>query len=72
LISLFHNQLFIVVSMAQRKHFSWTSLGPLKMEKPDKIPFYKISYHGFTYKQTLILVSPLSFKNSNPYSKKKC
>jgi len=30
-------------------------------------PFYKItSYQGFTSKQTLILVSPLSFKNSNP------
>ena len=48
----------------------------LKMEKTwyfsdiflaRKKTFYKISsYQGFTSKQTLILVSPLSFKNSNP------
>jgi len=32
-----------------------------------KNQFYKISsYQGFTSKQTLILVSHLSFKNSNP------
>ena len=32
-------------------------LWPLKMDKPEKNPFYKISYQDFTSKQTLILVS---------------
>ena len=55
------------------KHFSWTSMWLLKMNKPwyfsgnPKHPFYKIStYQCFTSKQTLIVASPLSFKNSNP------
>ena len=44
---------------APRKHFSWTSPGPMAFEKN---PFYKFSsYKDFTSKQTLILVSPLSF-----------
>jgi len=57
-------------------HFSWTSPGPVTYEngqalifcrQAEKNPLYKISsYQGFTSKQTLILVSSLSFKNSNP------
>ena len=35
-------------------------------DSPEKNPFYKFSsYKDFTSKQTLILVSPLLFKNSN-------
>ena len=66
----------ISIVRAPRKHLSWTSPGqwPLKMDKPwffpDKPPknvFYKISSNqDFTSKQTLILVSLLSFKNCNP------
>jgi len=58
------------------KHFSWTSPGHVAFENGQaliffrqarKNPFYKLSsYQGFTSKQTLILVSPLSFKNSYP------
>jgi len=45
-------------------HGQAPGLWPLKMDKPW---FYKISsYQDFTNKQTLILVSPLSFKNSYP------
>ena len=61
---------------APRKHFSWTSPGPVAFENGQaliffrqarKNPFDKISsYQDFTSKQTLVLVSPLSFKNSNP------
>ena len=55
-------------------HGQAPGLWRLKMEtpqffsdKPEKNPFYKISsYQGFTSKQTLIWVSLLSFKNSNP------
>ena len=42
-------------------------------DKPEINLFDKISsYQDLTSKQTLILVSLLSFKNSNPESKKKC
>ena len=40
--------------------------GPVAFENGQALIFYKISsYQGFTSKQTLILVTPLSFKNSN-------
>ena len=36
------------------------------LDMPEKNPFYKISsFQGFTSKQTLTLVSLLTFKNSN-------
>jgi len=52
--------------------------GPVAFENGQALIFfprtsgYKISYQDFNSKQTLILVSLLSFKNSNPQSKKKC
>jgi len=53
---------------APRKHWSWTSPVHVAFENGQalilfrqarKKTFYKISYQGFTRKQTLILVSPL-------------
>jgi len=65
----YYNQLLyndLILGRAPRKHFSWTSPKPVILDKPEKNPFDKISsYQDFTStKQTLILVNPLSFKNS--------
>jgi len=63
------------VYRAPRKHFSWTSPGPVAFEngqalifsdKPEKNPFYKSPHIKVLLINKLILVSPLSFKNSNP------
>jgi len=50
-----------VVSQGSQKTFFMDKPPAFENGKP-KIS----SYQGFTSKQTLILVSPLSFKNSNP------
>ena len=62
---------------APRKHLHGQTPGlwPLKWTSVDFFQTRpkKISEnHDFAGKQTLILVSPLSFKNSDPQSKKKC
>jgi len=59
---------------APRKHFSWTSPGPENgqaliffRQVRKTTTFYKmLTYQGFTSKQTLIWVNPLSFKNCDP------
>ena len=57
---------FFYFTLFEKNNFSWTS-PDFFQTSPQKIHFYKISsYQGFTSKQILILVSPLSFKNSNP------
>ena len=56
-----------VVSQGSQKTFFMDKPPAFENGKPKKNLFYKISsYQGFTSKPTLILVSPLSFKNSNP------